>query len=290
MIIVQLSGGFGNQLFQYASGLSLAEHHNVCLKVDVSLLEKEDVITGTFREMDIFKLRNIPIKATNDEINKFLSLSPFTSFTDKSKPFYKRKVYKEKSNMFDKNFFKAGKDLLLKGNRQSEKYFISIKETIVEKFSISEKVTEPVIEIGNTISVQNSVSIHIRRGDYLAPVALEWLGVQPISYYLKAIDKITKGIPNVKFYIFSDDITWVKQNLKLDHDHEFVSGNITTNALQDFYLMSKCKNNIIANSTFSWWAAWLNQNEGKFIIAPKKWYNQVTFDTTDLIPNSWIRI
>ena len=290
MIIVQLSGGFGNQLFQYASGLSLAEHHNVCLKVDVSLLEKEDVITGTFREMDIFKLKNIPIKATSDEINKFSRLPPINKFTDKSKPFYKRKVYKEKSNMFDKNFFKAGNDLLLKGNRQSEKYFINIKDQIVKKLSISEVVIEPVYDLGNTISVQNSVSIHIRRGDYLSPVALEWLGVQPVSYYLKAIEMMTMKIPNAKFYLFSDDITWVKQNLKLNHDHEFVSENITTNSLQDFYLMSKCKNNIIANSTFSWWAAWLNQYESKIVIAPKKWYNQITFDTTDLIPNSWIKI
>ena len=111
MIIVQLSGGFGNQLFQYTSGLSLAAFHSVGLKVDVSLLEKEDVITGTFREMDIFKLRDIPIKATLEEINKFLRLSAFASFTDKGKPFFKRKVSKEKSNMFDKNFFKAGNDL-----------------------------------------------------------------------------------------------------------------------------------------------------------------------------------
>ena len=124
----------------------------------------------------------------------------------------------------------------------------------------------------------------------MSPVALEWLGVQPISYYTKAIEIITKKIPNARFYIFSDDISWVQQNLKLDHDHQFLSGKITTNALQDFYLMSKCKNNIIANSTFSWWAAWLNQYESKIVIAPKKWYNQITFDTTDLIPNSWIKI
>lgn len=290
MIIVQLSGGFGNQLFQYASGLSLAEYHNVSLKVDVSLLEKEDAITGTFREMDIFKLKNIPIKATSEEINKSLRLSRFSSIADKFKPFYKRQVYKEKSNMFDKNFFNAGNDLLLKGNRQSEKYFINIKKTIIEKFSIANNVIEGIYELGNKISDEQSVGIHIRRGDYLSPVALEWLGVQPISYYLKAIDIITKKIPNAKFYIFSDDIAWVRLNLIIENDHEFITQEITTNALQDFYLMSKCQNNIIANSTFSWWAAWLNLNDAKTIIAPERWYNQVNFNTSDLIPKDWIRI
>src|SRR5437868_8983345 len=138
MIIVQLSGGFGNQLFQYAAGLSLAKHHKVEVKVDVSLLQKPDIVTGTARKADIFNLASAPRMATEEELMSYNNLTPSTKIIEKARPFYKRRVYKEKSNIFDNNFFKAGNDLLLKGNRQSEKYFKRFENTIRQNFLLSE--------------------------------------------------------------------------------------------------------------------------------------------------------
>lgn len=290
MIIVQLSGGFGNQLFQYAAGLSLAEHHKVDVKVDVSLLLKPDIVTGTTRKADIFNLASPPLTATEEEVLSYYNLSRASKIIEKARPFYKRKVYKEKSNVFDSNFFKAGNDLLLKGNRQSEKYFKRFEDKIRHDFSLSESWIVPVKEFAENLKQQDSVAIHIRRGDYLTPIALEWLGLLPTYYYSDAIKTIAKKVTNSRFYIFSDDIEWSKQHLHIEHEHEFVSGIITKNAMEDFYLMSNCKHNIIANSTFSWWAAWLNSNEDKIVIAPKKWYNQVKLDTSDLIPPEWIKL
>lgn len=290
MIIVQLSGGFGNQLFQYAAGLSLAEHHNVEAKVDVSLLLKPDKVTGTTREVDIFNLASPPREATKQEVSRYIKLSWPAQLINKSRPFYRRKVYKETSNLFDNNFFKASKDLLLKGNRQSEKYFKQYEQRIRNDFSLSEEYVASVKQLGENLRQQNSISVHIRRGDYLTPVALKWLGVLSASYYYQSISTLAHKVQNCKFYIFSDDIEWTKQNLKIDYEHEFISRGITKTSYEDFYLMSKCKHNIIANSTFSWWAAWLNSNPDKIVIAPKKWYNQVRLDTSDLIPDSWIKL
>lgn len=290
MIIVQLSGGFGNQLFQYAAGLSLAEHRKVDIKVDISLLLNPDIVTGTIRQLDIFNLLNPPQKATEQEINFFTDLPLGSKYFEKCRPFYKRKVYKEKSNQFDNNFFNAGDNLLLKGNRQSEKYFKKYETKIKAEFSLAEKWITPVKHIGERFRQQNSISVHIRRGDYLTPVALQWLGLLPISYYSKGIEIVAKNQQQGKFYIFSDDIEWTKQNLHIPHNHEFVSGILTKNSMEDFYLMSQCRHNVIANSTFSWWAAWLNSYEKKIVIAPKQWYNKANLDTSDLIPESWIRL
>jgi len=290
MIIVQLSGGFGNQLFQYACGLSLGEHHKVQVKVDASLLSKPDAVTGTIRHADIFNLAKRPQEATEQEMHFYNNLSLRIKYIDKSLPFHKRRIYKEKSNTFDGSFFKAGSDLLLKGNRQSEKYFKRYETKIRSDFSLSEHCISAVKKYFKEFEEQNSISIHIRRGDYLTPVALEWLGLLPISYYTNAFARtVEKGKDN-KFYIFSDDIEWAKQNLKIEYKHEFVSGVITKNSMEDFYLMSQCKHNIIANSTFSWWAAWLNSNPDKIVIAPKKWYSKANLDTKDLIPDEWIQI
>ena len=290
MIIVQLNGGFGNQLFQYAAGLCLAHNHKVEVKVDTTLLHQPDPVTGTKRKIEIFQLSNPPQEATVAELRDFLNQSVAKKLLEKSLPFYKRKVYKEKSNTFDDNFFKAGSHILLKGNRQSEKYFKTHEQHVRDAMQISSSAVAAVKSYAAEMRNITSISVHIRRGDYLTPVALEWLGLLPMAYYNTAIDTITSKIKGCKFFIFSDDIDWVKQNLEVTHEHEFVSGVISHNAIEDLYLMTQCRHNIIANSTFSWWGAWLNANANKVVIAPAKWYNKPGLDTSDLLPNEWMRL
>ena len=289
MIIVELKGGFGNQLFQYAAGLSLAQKHGVEIKVDTSSFINPDDHTGTQRQHDIFNLVDKPVEATTKELEYYSHLSKLIVYKEKLLPFYKRKIYKEESFTFDKNFFKAGSNLYLKGNRQSEQYFKPYESYIRNKFALAENAITSVKDFGQRLVNQNSVSIHIRRGDYLTPIALEWLGLIPISHYNECIKLIAQKIPDSTFYLFSDDMEWVKENLKIEHEHVFVSNIITKNPMEDFYLMSCCKHNIIANSSFSWWAAWLNNNPDKIVIAPKKWFNNHT-DPKDLIPESWMKV
>ena len=290
LIIVQLKGGLGNQLFQYAAGLSLAAHRDVPLKVDVSLLKSPDELIGTMRNFELQHLQNPPEVATENEISCLKNQHFFRKYFDKLRPSYQRSVYNEKRFHFDENFFSAGKNIYLKGYRQSEKYFRNIEEKIRDNFQFKKELIEDVIEFGQQLSNQNSVSIHIRRGDYKNSTVLKYHGIITPSYYQEAIDLIISKIENPAFLIFSDDMDWVQNNLNFPKHATFVSGKISHTHYQDFYLMSQCRHNIIANSSFSWWAAWLNDNPKKIVIAPKKWFGNAPNDTKDLIPESWIKI
>lgn len=288
MILVELNGGLGNQLFQYAAGLSLALHHNVPLKVNPSSFSQPDVITGTQRHFELNNFEDTPAIATQPEIQRFLHMPAIRTFYEKLFPFHKRSIYKEKAITFDPHFYNSRKNVYLKGNRQSEKYFIKHSEVIRDKFRLKASVVQPVEDYALQMRNSGSVAIHIRRGDYLTNIAMDVLGLIPLEHYKNAFEYLKKRTEINKAYIFSDDIEWVKANLHLDGGTEYVSGERTSSAIEDFYLISQCKHQVIANSTFSWWAAWLNPNPGKIVIAPKKWYNNAPYDTRDLIPDNWI--
>ncbi len=139
------------------------------------------------------------------------------------------------------------------------------------------------------ISVDDSISIHFRRADYLKHEISETIGVQPLEYYYKAMSFIKTKVNNPHIFIFSDDIDWVRNNLKCDLNVSYVSNNELKD-YEELLLMSKCQHNIIANSSFSWWGAWLNKNDDKIVVAPKKWFNNSVINTKDLIPIDWITI
>ncbi|MDD3060131.1 MAG: alpha-1,2-fucosyltransferase, partial [Sulfurimonas sp.] len=147
------------------------------------------------------------------------------------------------------------------------------------------------IKLKEEIQSSNSVSLHVRRGDYVSNKnATSYHGVSSLDYYYNAIETISKKISNPILYIFSDDIPWVRENLIVSLPIVFIENTNTDRPFEDIYLMSLCKHNIIANSTFSWWGAYLNSNLEKNVIAPKKWFNDPVINTEDLIPSSWTRI
>ena len=205
-------------------------------------------------------------------------------------PSYKRKIYKEVSFNYDQYFLESRNNIYLKGYRQSEKYFESITNEIKKIFSIKEELIKDVSNVALLIQSENSISIHIRRGDYTNAAMLEYHGVQDIEYYNQAISFIKEKIANPKFYVFSDNINWVQENLNLNEEAHLITVDESPTSITDFYLMRCCKHNIIANSTFSWWAAYLNPNPDKIIIAPKRWFNKANFNTKDLIPSPWIQL
>ncbi|MCW3081268.1 alpha-1,2-fucosyltransferase [Segetibacter sp.] len=290
MIIVQLKGGLGNQLFQYAAGLSLAKHHNVEVKVDISELQQPDKEIGTIRAYELNGIIRPPAIASQKEVESITKQNVFKKYLEKLTPSHKRTIYNEKQFQFDKNFFNSGKNLYLKGYRQSEKYFKSIEQHVRHDFQLQPGLLTEVEGFEKDLRLKNSVSIHIRRGDYKNSVVQNYHGTLNENYYQKSIDQISAITQDPAFFIFSDDINWVKNNLKFEKPVVFVSGTISKSHYQDFYLMSLCKHNITANSSFSWWAAWLNSNPLKQVIAPHKWFSNPKPDIRDLIPDVWHKL
>ena len=150
-----------------------------------------------------------------------------------------------------------------------------------------ELISNKNLSLAKTIRETNSVSIHVRRGDYLMEIGWDTCNLE---YYNKAIKYIEQILPHCTFYVFSDDILWCMKNLTNKYNFIYVDWNKGNDSWQDMYLMSQCKNNIIANSTFSWWGAWLNNNPQKIVITPSIWFNDRNPNDCDIIPDNWIKI
>ena len=284
MIVVKLIGGLGNQLFQYAAGLQLATKYNVPLKIDAEAFNNYKL-----RSID---LQNFELKfeiATEQEILSLKNPSIFNKLKNKLIPNPYKTHYKEPYFHFNPSFYSLGDNVYLQGYFQSEKYFQNIQREIHSQFTIKKEIINDVQPIANELRNKNSVSIHVRIGDYSINQNTEYHGVLSADFYRNAISMIKEQYADAEFYLFSDDIVKAK-NMLADQPFEAMSGKTTKNHLQDFYLMSQCKHNIIANSSFSWWAAWLNSNPNKIVVAPKKWFNKGPQDTQDLFPASWIKI
>lgn len=282
MVISRISGGLGNQLFQYAAGKCLALHRNTELLLDTSYFKE----TGLRNfELDSF---NIDLKIAHQHlVENFTTRSFAGKIREKILPLQLRRVYKEPFFHFDKNFFNAASDVYLKGYWQSEKYFKPVKEVIKTDLTIKRGTIENVKLFGDELANSTSIAVHIRRADYTTDVQKEYHGMLEKDYYHNAIQLISKKTNDARFYFFSDSINWVKENLAIP-GAVYVSGALTKTHLEDLYLMSQCNHNIIANSSFSWWGAWLNNNPGKIVIAPKNWFNKGPKDTYDLYPDDWI--
>jgi len=190
----------------------------------------------------------------------------------------------EEAISFDEKFFRL-EDIYIGALYQSEKYFENIKEVIRRDYTF-ESFTVKNTPFFEQIKSTNSISIHIRRGDYLKNADLR--DVCTLTYYKNAIQEICRRITHPTFFIFSNDIPWCKKNLPFENA-VFVTGNTGRDSYKDMQLMSYCKHNIIANSTFSWWGAWLNSNPNKIVIAPDRWFNGVD-GTKDIIPEGWIKV
>lgn len=284
MIIIRIVGGLGNQLFQYAAARALAEKRGVELKLDVA-----GIAGDTFRKFDLAKF-NIPLAyASGEEIKKRKAGNTIQRVKQRLLPHAYKSFYKEPHFHFDPAFFRLGKDVYLQGFFQSEKYFGSIQNQLRKDFDVSHLVNDSIKVLAAELKNETSISIHIRRGDYLDDEILKYHGILPANYYAGAIGLMREKFPAARFYLFSDNPVTASKELA-QPDVRIISGTITSNHFEDLYLMQNCRHNIIANSSFSWWAAWLNNNTDKTVIAPKNWFNEGPKDTQDLLPETWIKI
>jgi hypothetical protein len=294
MIVVKLMGGLGNQMFQYAAGRHLAHIRNTELKLDLSFLKTDAKGAYTQRDyaFDIFTLKGI--FASEEEVLSFKKLSEnrYRRFLFRKFPFLFNKAYiTESGNKYHKEFTNYPANTYLSGFWQSERYFSPVADIIRKDFTFKESLQGLNKELAAKIKNSRSVSMHIRRSDYIINKdVLNFHGVCPPSYYTEGLAKITEKEKKPELFIFSDDIAWCKQNLIFDFPCTYVDHNYGDKSFEDMRLMSLCKHNIIANSSFSWWGAWLNNNTEKIIVAPKKWFNDPKAQSPDIYPADWIKI
>ncbi len=269
MIVLKMAGGLGNQMFQYALYKQL-EYMGRNVRInDYTFYKSEDIRT---RQIDIFKLSYQ--RATKKEIDRLNDSSLLFKDRLRRKIFGRNdKIYKEKQFHFDPMVFKLT-DACLEGYWQSEKFFPDVKEHLLESFCFPEPDTIKNKTYLKKIVSTNSVGVHIRRGDYLQKKYCGlYEGICTKEYYEKAFQQMRIWHPNCHFFLFSNDIEWVSEQYQ-GNNFTVVSGNDEAHGYYDMMLMSSCKHQIVANSSFSWWAAWLNKNPEKKIIAPSKWLNQ----------------
>jgi hypothetical protein len=299
MVTIKLMGGLGNQMFQYAAGRRLAWAHQVLLKLDISFFDYQKIIApnGPYRNYSLCHFNIHEIFATPKEL-KWVSYAWQKSYQAKLFRFIQRKIpirfmsiYQQKTEGFDQNVLKLGKNIYLDGYWQSWKYFDEIKDIIRQEFSLRGALHQENQRLADKIKATTAVGIHIRRGDYVSdPIPNKYHGVCDLDYYYNGITLLTKTMINPHFFIFSDDPQWVSENLTLNYPMTMVKNNGSERDYEDFYLMTLCKHFIVANSSFSWWGAWLSQWPGKIVICPQHWVATPRKEPLDLIPSTWIRL
>lgn len=287
MIIVKLIGGLGNQMFQYALGRHLAIINDAKLKLDVS-----DFKNYRLRHYALFFF-NISADITSGVELKFIKKfneNKISDFLGMNYILVKQKNSgKEKNLHYDESILKKRGNLYVDGSWQCEKYFEDIRPVLIEDFTVKSGPDEKIRAMLNKIKGCNSVCVHVRRGDYVKnPETNKVHGTCSLQYYRNSIGEIENKVKAPLFCVFSDDIEWCKENLKIKHPAFFVDFNAPEKAHEDLRLMSNCRHFIIANSSFSWWGAWLSENKNKIVCAPKKWFNEL--DEGDIVPKSWIRV
>lgn len=284
--IIKFNGGLGNQMFQWAFGRAHEKKTGVKTLFDISFFEKKYArpyelnifnLNAQFVENFWLKLKLKIIWKLRKKLNgkKFLGLT----------------LYSEPHFEFDENIFKIEPNTYIEGFFQSEKYFQEIETELRTDFQFKDLPDEKNQKLIEKIGATNSISLHIRRGDYVKKKRYQNLyAACSLDYYKRGVEYISEHYPNPTLFIFSDDIEWVKENLNLSYESIYVSHNTDSKSYEDIRLMSLCKHNIIANSSFSWWGAWLNNNKEKIVIAPEKWFNDENIIQTDVIPQDWVRL
>jgi hypothetical protein len=268
-------GGTGNQMFQYAFARNLSLKYNKTLKIDLSFLKNKNMgLDFVYRDysLNIFNI----YEDFNIDKNHFIKIN--------------EPCFEYEQSVLDMIHSNSDSNFLLNGYWQTSKYFKEFEKEIRKDFTFRDEIENSnsyVKEMLNDIKSKNSVLLNIRRTDYLST---NYHGVMGKEYIDKGVKLIESKIKNPRYFLFSDDLDWCRENIKLSNmtivDHSY-KGDRFSYYLQ---LMKNCKHFIIPNSSFAWWAAWLNQDKNKIVIAPKQWFTDTNINTTDLTPDDWIRI
>ena len=284
MIISHIVGGLGNQLFQYAIGRQLALLRKGDLFLDIS-----GFASYRLREFCLPNLSLVYQMADEETIKwhqkRTSRLYPFRRLLT---PMNRFTYLKEKSMAYDASVLLHKESVYLEGYWQSQNYFLGIRDRLLTE-CLPKKINDAAVHLRDQIKkTEGAVSVHVRRGDYVDNKKTHaYHGVCGPEYYKKAAETIRTNILNPHFFVFSDDTPWVRQNMQLPGNTTYIEGN---RDYEDLFLMSLCRRHIIANSSFSWWGAWLNASPNKIVIAPKNYYANPRANTRDLLPEEWTKL
>lgn len=299
MIITRLIGGLGNQLFQYAVGRAVATRTNSPLLLDASGFANYELRRY---ELDGF---NVCAQLASDAqlARVGVTAGDAPSLLDRikcrlfprsaSKLSLQEPILRESSFTYDARIEQAQAPIYLDGYWQSERYFSAIRTQLLQELTLKSDWGPGNEAMFGRIQAEGAraVSLHVRRGDYVTNAhTASYHGVCSLDYYRAAVAYIAERVAVPHFFIFSDDHDWVRENLQTGFPTTFVAVNSADNGIYDIMLMKSCRHHIIANSSFSWWGAWLNPLTEKLVIAPQQWFKEADKDTCDLIPSGWVRL
>jgi hypothetical protein len=286
-ICVRLMGGLGNQMFQYAVGRATAHRLGVELLVDDRYLQRRQQHSGF--ALDAFRLRGRTADAAVHSAFPEIKWRVSRALRRQIRPLWG--FFHERGMGYDPSIRDVQAGMLLSGFWQSWRYFQDVAPTLREEFVLDTPWPKEAEQLLNEFADPgrgDSVALHVRRGDYAhSPDALRRHGLCTAEYYNQAMSQMVRRVPRAVFRVFSDDPDWVRHNLQLPAGTEFIS-RPTFRPEHDLMLMAGCRHQIIANSTFSWWAGWLNVSPGKVVIAPSPWFDEPGMDNADRWPEGWL--
>ena len=285
-VVVGLSGGLGNQMFQYAAGRSLAHRLGAPLVLELSWFSGQ--------KDRQFSLSQFSIKALPHTPYQWLPRGGRALISRLSRRYLPRimgvPVWREPHFHYSTEFSKLSVPVFLEGYWQSEFYFSNMRSQLIAEFALRTPLPPICAILLKEIEGCDAICIHVRRGDYLSnPVAAEVHGTCSVDYYLEGVSELCHGLARPHCFVFSDDPSWVRASLEFNCPMTVVDVNGPMNVHYDLVLMAACRHFVIANSSLSWWAAWLGKCAQKKVIAPKRWFLTLDKDTRDLLPVSWQR-
>lgn len=292
MIISQVIGGLGNQMFQYAAGRALALERRTALSLDLAAFERYRLHQGYELERAFGLKVGAATGAALREVLGWQASLPLRAVLARRQlaPLRKREFVVEPHFQYWSGIRAIGGDAYLSGYWQSEKYFSKVAKQIREDFAFRQALNDANAAVAAAMAGVQAVSLHVRRGDYVSNSATTSThGLCSSAYYGAAIAHVAAHVAKPMFYVFSDDIEWVRAHIPIGFAHHFVAHNQGVESYNDMRLMSLCKHHIIANSSFSWWGAWLNPASEKIVVAPQKWF-AIAKDVGDLYPAGWTRL
>ncbi|MGO8703714.1 MAG: alpha-1,2-fucosyltransferase [Candidatus Brocadiia bacterium] len=280
MIVVRLRGGLGNQLFEYACGRALALRNGAALKLDLVRYRDRSYAEPRPYLLDRFRITAAEAGALEMKLAHGGRIARALTVLAPSRRF---RTYSDEALHFQPEVAAARGNVYLLGYWQCERYFADCADTVRSEFAPRVEPQGESLRLLREIENCEAVSVHVRRGDYLTEPGYQVCGVE---YYRGAAERIAKAVRAPRYYVFSDDPAWTKENLALQ-PAVFVGRNGEGRPEEDLRLMSRCKHHIIANSTFSWWGAWLGDHPGKIVVAPRRWFTDPNRDSSDIVPASW---
>lgn len=297
MVIVRLHGGLANQMFPYAAGRRLSLVLGTQLKLDIagfSIYHERGEIDFRQYGLSVFNIEES--FASPDEIAKLTTvrqgkLSSFVHRLFHNKPKRPKSYVREKHIYFDPDILILQDDVYLDGNWNSWHYFADIESIIRSDFTFKNPATGENRIFLEKIRSCESASLHVRRGDYANDAKTNSIhGTCSLDYYQRAIHFIADRVKDPHFFVFSDDLNWVRDNLRISFPCTFVDCNGPLDGHEDMRLMSQCKHNVIANSGFSWWSAWLNPYHEKIVVAPRKWFKSSKYQMYTPVPDGYVKL